>query len=269
MAFTAKGAVEYARAMLGQAYWYGTFGNYPANEALYKEKKNQYPSNYPPQKWTYESFKEQYGQKVHDCAGLAWKGYLMTPQDASGYPWVNAKYNSKYDYSANGFIAMATEKGDISTMPDIAGIIVWRDNHVGIYEGWRDGKQWVIEARGHSYGVVRTELGTRGWKKWAKCPWFDYSDATPAPTPAPAGKANVTLPILQKGDKGDNAIGIVQLHLRRLGFIGSNGKELAIDNSFGSNTAYAVSCFNKKYGLGESGVVSQATWDKLMSVSYA
>ena len=266
MAYTAKGAVEYARAMLGLGYWYGTYGNAPANEELFREKQKQYKDQYPPEKWTYESFKVQYGQKVHDCAGLAWKGYLMTPQDASNYPMNGAVYNSKYDYSANGMMEKATDKGDISTMPDVAGIIVWKDNHVGIYEGWVNGRQSVIEARGHSYGVVRTRLDERGWKKWFRCPWFDYSDSTPVP--APSGEATIKLPILQKGDKKVE-VGIVQLHLRRLGFIGSNNKELAIDDSFGSNTAYAVGCFNKKYGLGEAGVVTEATWRKLMSISYA
>ena len=42
--------------------------------------------------------------------------------------------------------------------------------HVGIYVG--NGK--VIEARGHKYGVVETNLVGRGWKQWGKLDWIDY-----------------------------------------------------------------------------------------------
>ena len=42
--------------------------------------------------------------------------------------------------------------------------------HVGVYIG--DGK--VVEARGHSYGVVKTDLKSRNWTKWCKCPYIEY-----------------------------------------------------------------------------------------------
>lgn len=41
---------------------------------------------------------------------------------------------------------------------------------MGVYVG--NGK--VIEARGHKYGVVETNLGGRGWKQWGKLDWIDY-----------------------------------------------------------------------------------------------
>lgn len=44
--------------------------------------------------------------------------------------------------------------------------------HVGVYIG--NGK--VIEARGHKYGVVETNLVGRGWKQWGKLDWIDYVD---------------------------------------------------------------------------------------------
>ena len=42
--------------------------------------------------------------------------------------------------------------------------------HVGVYIG--NGK--VIEARGHKYGVVETNLVGRGWKQWGKIDWIEY-----------------------------------------------------------------------------------------------
>lgn len=160
---TNKDMVEYATVQLGRPYWYGTFGQISTKD-LYKEKKNQYPNQYPPQKWTEKSFMDQLGVKVHDCVGL-FKGVIMSPS-----PNEPAKYNAKYDVSANGLIDICTEKGDISTIPEIPGLVVWKNGHVGCYVG--DGM--VIEAKGHAYGVVRTKLSATKWLKWGKCPWFDY-----------------------------------------------------------------------------------------------
>lgn len=43
---------------------------------------------------------------------------------------------------------------------------------MGVYVG--NGK--VIEARGHKYGVVETNLAGRGWTKWGMLDWIDYVD---------------------------------------------------------------------------------------------
>lgn len=55
-------------------------------------------------------------------------------------------------------------------MPDIPGVLVFMPGHVGVYVG--NGK--VIEARGHAYGVVETNLVGRGWKEWGKLDWIEY-----------------------------------------------------------------------------------------------
>lgn len=64
----------------------------------------------------------------------------------------------------------ATESGPIDTMPDIPGLAVWHDGHIGVYIG---GGQ-VIEAMGTKYGVVKTELAGRGWTHWLKIPYINY-----------------------------------------------------------------------------------------------
>ena len=152
--------VQYAKGQLGRPYWYGTFGQV-ANKTLYEQKKKQYPKYY-----TASDFSSQYGKKVHDCAGLI-KGALWC-STVDGTP----TYDSAQDLSANGFITTGcSETGNISTIPEIPGIIVWKDGHVGIYVG--NGQ--VIEARGHAYGVVTTKLTDgRGWLKWGKVKWVSY-----------------------------------------------------------------------------------------------
>lgn len=158
---TNKGLVEYAKAQLGKPYWYGTFGN-TATPALLNAKKKQYPAHY--QDYRTDKYRAEFGERVHDCVGLI-KGYLWS-ENADTLP----KYDSSQDVSANGMYGKCIKKGNISTMPDIPGILVFMSGHVGVYIG--DGN--VIEARGFNYGVVQTQLNGRGWTHWGKCPWIDY-----------------------------------------------------------------------------------------------
>ena len=157
--------LDYTKAQLGKPYWFGCFGQV-ASEALYKSKKVQYPKYY-----TAKDFSLQYGKRVHDCAGLI-KGALWSESLTSG-----PKYNKEQDYSANMFYIKATKKGPISTMPDKKGILVFKGtekqkNHIGVYIG--NGK--VIEAKGHVYGVVESNLNS-SWKFWGQCNLFDYGSA--------------------------------------------------------------------------------------------
>lgn len=152
--------VEYAKAQLGKPYWYGTFGQI-STEPLYATKKRQYPKYY-----TAQDFSSQYGQRVHDCIGLI-KGYLW-----SDTPESSPKYRASQDASADGMLALCWEKGSISTIPEIPGVLVFSPQHVGVYIG----NGYVIEARGHAYGVVKTKLSERSWKNWGKCPWIEYQE---------------------------------------------------------------------------------------------
>ena len=175
MAITNEQLVAYAEGQLGRPYWYGTFGQ-TASPQLLKEKRRQYPDYYDQSKYQVK-FTDQYGQRVHDCVGLI-KGAVWSNGDPNGTP----KYNSTQDVSANGLISKCVETGDVKAIPDVKGLIVWKDHHVGVYVG--DG--WVIEARGHDYGVVKTRLSDRPWVKWGRLPaeYVKY-EAEPAPAPAP------------------------------------------------------------------------------------
>ena len=162
---TANGLVEYVKAQLGKPYWYGTFGQ-AASRSLYDQKKNQYPSYY---KWDYAGEVA----KVHDCVGLI-KGYLWCDSAEDNTP----AYNSAQDKSANRMRDACQVEGTMDTMPDIPGVLVFMNRHVGVYIGNGD----VIEARGHAYGVVKTKLNARAWTSWGYCPYITYE--TPAPAPA-------------------------------------------------------------------------------------
>lgn len=163
---TNTGLVNYAIAQLGKPYWYGTYGQKGAADLL-SYKARQYPSMYTATRLA--NCRKQYNIKVHDCVGLI-KGYLWcdSPEDTT------PKYNAAQDKSANGMYNACKERGRIATMPDIAGVLVFMEGHVGVYIGGG----YVVEARGFSSGVVKTKLAGRGWTKWGKCPYITYTSAT-------------------------------------------------------------------------------------------
>jgi len=172
---TALGLIAYAKAQLGRPYWYGTFGQ-AANRELYEQKKRQYPNYY---NWEYAGQTE----KVHDCAGLV-KGYLWCddPEDASPV------YNPAQDQSANAIYTACKTKGEMATMPEVPGLLVFYPGHLGVYIGAGE----VIEARGRRYGVVKTQLESRPWKTWGYCPYVTYE------TPK---ILQIGIPVLKKGAK--------------------------------------------------------------------
>jgi len=159
---TNLGLVEYCRKQLGLPYWYGTFGQV-ANETLYAQKKMQYPKYY-----TASDFTKQFGKKVHDCVGLI-KGYLWQKDNGT------IVYNPVQDKDVSGMKANCFVTGNIEHIPEILGLLVFMQGHVGIYIGNGD----VIEARGHAYGVVKTKLNSRPWKTWGKLNWIDYQEEKP------------------------------------------------------------------------------------------
>ena len=71
---------------------------------------------------------------------------------------------------ANQMYYNASVSGTIDTMPDIPGLAVWHDGHIGVYIG--DG--YVIEAMNTKKGVVKTKLEGRGWTHWLQIEYINY-----------------------------------------------------------------------------------------------
>lgn len=273
MSKTNTGLVEYAKAQLGKPYWYGTFGQ-TATGLLHKSKKKQYPNYY-----TATDFESQYGQRVHDCIGLI-KGYLW-----SDTPTSSPKYRVAQDVSADGMLAKCKEKGNISTIPELPGILVFSPQHVGIYIG----NGYVIEARGHAYGVVKTKLSTRGWKDWGKCPWIEYIEENQPKKETP--KENLVL-VFQKAAVADD-----KTLLPKYGADGVYGQETAqamqkcvvkrrvthqyqnctklvqrllnidVDGKCGPKTEQAIKNFQQQNQLVVDGHCGPKTWKKLLGIN--
>ena len=110
------------------------------------------------------------GRRTADCVGLI-----------KGYGWYNEesgtiKYgtNGMADVTADGMFSAATEKGTISTMPDIPGLAVWHQGHIGVYIG----NGYVIHAANTYDGVIKTPITSSGWTHWLKVPYINYIEET-------------------------------------------------------------------------------------------
>ena len=147
----------------GWGYVWGTYGNV-LTESLLAYKVSQYPDGVG----NHENFIRAHwlGGRTTDCVGLI-KGYSwLSPETMT----IDYGTHGMPDIGANQMYYTARESGPISTMPDIPGLAVWHDGHIGVYIG---GGQ-VVEAMGTKYGVVKTELAGRGWTHWLKIPYINY-----------------------------------------------------------------------------------------------
>ena len=147
----------------GWGYVWGTYGNV-LTQSLFDYKLQQYPDGVG----KYADFirNNWLNRRTADCVGLI-----------KGYGWLDTqsleiKYgtNGMPDYGANQMYQSATESGTMDAMPDIVGLAVWKQGHIGVYIG----NGYVIEAMGTKYGVVKTELSKRSWSGWCKIPYIEY-----------------------------------------------------------------------------------------------
>ena len=163
--------LEFIKAQIGNYYWFGTFGQ-TASVSLYNDRKAAYPDKYKA-----TDYKEQIAnpKPCFDCAGLVKS------------MWVYPKYNAADDLGATGIFGKCKVKGVLSNESQLKpGYLVFKGNdktktHVGIYVG----SDKVIEAKGHSYGVIESKFSSNNWSYYAEYYNVDYSEEQPQPDPEP------------------------------------------------------------------------------------
>ena len=208
--FTGEHFAAWCEKMVGQPYWYGSCV-YKCSQSLLDRKTKQYPAHYTSGRM--KRYKDDIAKKkvcadcVGGCKGYAWTNGGVGVLESIG---TSKTFSSKYgahgcpDESANGMFSYAKSKGcawgDISTLPEIPGIALRFDGHVGYYVG----NGYAVEWRGFNYGCVRTRVKDRPWTHWYKLPFIDYSEGVIAPPdeqPEEPRPVNTTVVIVSGGGK--------------------------------------------------------------------
>lgn len=224
---TGAGLAAFAESLLSDHaltwYMYGNNGH-KITEQFIQTKKLQYPNRYSDAHIT--ELRKHLGAIGYDCSSIT-------------------DVYTGSDRSANGWLSAATEKGPISTIPDIVGLTVHYNGHMGIYVGGG----YVVEARGTWYGIVKTRLKDRGWQNWAKVPGVDYTQEDDMIF-AKYGDGRET------STSSSKAVWSMQDGLTRLGIkMINDGVEYPADGRYGNATSNGVSAFkllNNLPGGGES-----------------
>lgn len=148
-------------------YVYGTYGGV-LDETLLTGKISQYPDEVG----SYEDFIRQHwlGGRTADCVGLI-KGYSWYDTETAR---IQIGANGMPDIGADTMYENASEKGTIDTIPEISGLAVWHEGHIGIYIG--NGE--VVQAANTTAGVIRTPISQSGWTHWLKIPYISYIEET-------------------------------------------------------------------------------------------
>lgn len=236
---TAAQLIEGCKKRLGWGYVLGGQGELYSEDVgkRFFERYNEKPLSY-----YIKECAKWFGKHVVDCSGLiieAFRDYLP----------------SYGDMTANGLYDRCFERGAIGTIPEVPGVCVWKNGHIGIYIG--GGK--VIESRGKAYGVVETVLNARDFTNWGKLRDVDYATATPQPA-APSQNAPTLTRNLSNGTRGEDvrkAQERLEKHLAQLG---------KIDGIFGERTEAAVKRFqqarkNEGRDIGAvDGIIGPKTW---------
>ena len=173
--------------------------------------------------------KHWFGRKVVDCSGMIVEAYRA--------------FDPKFtDKSANYFYnSYTSERDKISTLPEIPGVIVWKNGHIGVYIG----EGLVIEARGYAYGVVVSKLETQKWTNWGKLKNVTYSETTKP-------KPEFTRELSYK-KRGTDVKALQNL-------LSEAGQSVgAIDGIFGTKTRNAVRSYQRIKKLKVDGIAGKKT----------
>lgn len=256
---TNKEFAAWCESMVGSPYWFGTTV-VKCTDDLLARKKAQYPKHYTDARMSRYKADIAAGKLCSDCVGAC-----------KGYAWNNGIPKSVApDKTADMMFAYAKERGmdwgTIDTLPEIVGVAVRYDGHVGYYVG----NGYAVEWRGFNYGCVRTKISARGWKHWYKLPWIDYEEyakivceGIEAWKIGAAPRVTLGSRLLKRGCKGGD-VRTLQEILIDMGYdLGTAGA----DGDFGTKTEAAVKKLQSRVGgLTQDGIYGEKTHAALMEL---
>lgn len=199
----------------------------------------------------------------YDCSSLiiaAWQS-AGVPVMANGATYTG---NMKPVFERCGFQSIPYTKG-MALLP--GDIVLNVKHHVCMYIGAGKIVQASCNERGQAYNGID---GDQTGKEISTMKFYEYSkgwDYVLRYTNQEVITVEIKTRQLQKGDICVE-VGMLQTLLKRLNYVGKNGKPLTIDNDFGGNVEYAVKNFQAAKGIGQDGIVGAKTWDFLFKSNY-
>ena len=269
--FTNEHFAAFCLAMVGQPYWYGTC-LYKCTESLQSRKAKQYPSHYGSSRTS--RYRDDLAKKkvCADCIGAA-KGYAWTGggQGVMESIGTDKTFSSKYganncpDKGANSMFSYAKSKGmdwgGIASLPEVVGLALHKDGHVGYYVGNGEAVEW----KSFADGCIRSKVAGRGWTSWYRLPFIDYgenaftgSSGNEAPVETVLGSR-----LLRNGSEGSDVCALQELLLS----LGYALPRYGADGHFGSETEAAVRAFQADAGLEVDGKYGEKSHDALMDAA--
>lgn len=265
--FTNEHFIAFCEKMLGQPYWYGTVV-YKCSESVRSSKATQYPSHYGASR-TARYKQDITAKKVcADCMGGA-KGYAWTNGGVGVVESIgtNKTFTNKYgsngcpDKGANSMFSYAKSKGmdwgAIGTLPEIVGLALHMDGHIGYYAG----NGYAIEWKGFAHGCVKTKVAGRGWTHWYKLPFIQY-DAAGTVESKPVAEVTLGSRLLKRGMTGADVKALQELLVQ----IGYPLPKFGADADYGAETETAVKAFQAAEGLESDGKYGDKTHVTLMAI---
>ena len=261
----------FCRSMVGQPYWYGTC-LYKCTESLRNRKAAQYPSHYASGRTA--RYRQDISEKkvCADCIGAV-KGYAWTGggQGVLESVGTDKTYASSYgshgcpDKGADSMFTYAKSKGadwgGIDTLPEVVGLALHKEGHVGYYVGNGEAVEW----KSFADGCVKTKVAGRGWTSWYRLPFLDYGDGvlqgstddeTPAETPLGSR-------LLMDGSEGSDVRALQEMLLS----LGYELPRYGADGDFGAETEAALRAFQADAGLEADGKYGEKSHAALMDAA--
>lgn len=171
---TAEGLVEYVKKCMHEphVYVWDTSGEY-ITDVLLDRLATKYDW-YTPERLGVRRILAGRHLRGWDCIGLI-KSYVWGDYHQEN----TALYTPESDFCTRTLIEQELVKGDIGTLPERPGLILWKKGHVGIYIG--DGNVIECTIRNPKTnrddllgGIVQTKVSDVEWTYWLEYPGILY-----------------------------------------------------------------------------------------------
>jgi len=245
---------------------------YKCTESLRSRKAAQYPSHYASGRTA--RYRQDISEKkvCADCIGAA-KGYAWTGggQGVLESVGTGKSYASSYgshgcpDKGADSMFTYAKSKGadwgGIDTLPEVVGLALHKEGHVGYYVGNGEAVEW----KSFADGCVKTKVAGRGWTSWYRLPFLDYGDGVlqggtddESPAEIPLGSR-----LLLDGSEGNDVRALQELLLS----LGYALPRCGADGTFGAETEAALRAFQADAGLEADGKYGEKSHAAMMEAT--